>query len=170
MVLKILLLFCSFGIFKYSKDGGLKHTSYTHLEVVRWGELISQGIIPTIGDCVLPLVFFTLGLVPISTSHLSQQVPHPQLLHYHFLPIYPVPAISTSLTGLEFMPSSLIHHSSLCQPVSLCHLKIASHLVFCGKTPVCSSLDSIMLSEWFFLTRYDDVISLFKFSLLWSCP
>lgn len=42
-------------------------------------------------------------------------------------------------------------------------------------TPVCSlSSNSMVLPEWFFKTRSDDVISLFKFLgfviVLWSCP
>lgn len=83
--------------------------------------MISQGIIPTIKDCVLPPVFFTLGVVPIFTRHPSPQIPCPQLLHYRSLSIYPKSAISTSLKDLDSIPSSTLppfYFMSRCDPLS----------------------------------------------------
>lgn len=98
--LKILLFFY-FGIFKCREDGGLKHTSFY---TTGGCELIFQDVNCIIADCVLPPVFFTLGLVPVSTSRPSQQVPlHPQLRHFHSLPVFihsPRPMIPTFLLDL----------------------------------------------------------------------
>lgn len=54
-----------FGIFKYNKDGGLKPISFYTFGGY---DLLFQGIICIIADCVLSSVFFTFVLLPVSTN------------------------------------------------------------------------------------------------------